>query len=108
MHRPEGSSTTRSWFGDAAFLAFVVAQVSDGLLTYLGIIAFGIGIEANPLVAWYAGSYGIGVSIVSIKLFAITCGAVLHLNAMHRTLSALTLVYAAVAVWPWTRVLASV
>ena len=107
--RPQTNSTAaRSWFGDASFLAFVVVQIADGLLTYRGIAAFGIGIEANSLVAWYAGTFGIGLSLVAIKLVAVTCGSVLHLNAMHRTLGALTLVYVAAAVWPWTRVLASV
>jgi hypothetical protein len=106
---PQADSTSaRSWLGDAAFLAFVVVQIADGWLTYRGIAAFGIGIEANPLVACYAGTFGIGLSLVAIKLFAVTCGSVLHLNAMHRAVGALTLVYVAAAVWPWTRVLASV
>jgi hypothetical protein len=105
MHPRASSKTARSWFGDAVFLAFTVTQLSDGLLTYLGIITFGIGIEANPLIVWNVGTFGIGFGLIAIKLFAITCAAFLHLRAMHRTVSALTLAYLAGAVWPWTRVL---
>ena len=101
-------TSARPRVGDAAFLAFVVVQIADGLLTYRGIAAFGIGIEANPLVAWCVGTFGVALSLIVIKLFAVTCGSVLHLNTMHGAVGALTLVYVAVAVWPWTRVLASV
>lgn len=103
--RSYGSRSARSWHGDAAFAAFIVAQISDGLFTYLGVKAFGIHIEGNPLVAWYVGAFGLGVALTAIKLFAVTCGAVLHHNAMYRTLGALTVVYATAALWPWTRLL---
>jgi hypothetical protein len=102
----KASKSTRSWFGNVAFLAFALAQACDGICTYLGIMSYGVGIEGNPLVAWYAAAFGIGVSVVAVKLFAVACGAVLHLNAMHRTVGSLSIVYAIVAVWPWTRVLA--
>jgi hypothetical protein len=106
--RPQAWSVSRrSWLGDAAFLIFIVAQISDGLFTYLGIAAFGMRIEANPLIAWYVNTFGLGLALIAIKLFAVTCGAVLHLNAMHRTVGALTLVYLIGAVWPWTRVFAT-
>ena len=97
----------RSWLGDAAFLLFIVVQISDGLFTYLGIAAFRLSIEANPLIAWSVSTFGLGSALIAIKLFAVTCGAVLHLNEMHRTVGALTLVYLVGAVWPWTRVLAT-
>jgi uncharacterized protein DUF5658 len=97
-------ASRRSWLGDAAFLLFIVAQISDGLFTYLGIAAFRLSIEANPLIVWSVSTFGLGSAIIAIKLFAVTCGAVLHLNAMHRTIGALTLVYLVGAVLPWTRV----
>ena len=102
-----GSVSRRSWLGDAAFLVFIVTQISDGWFTYLGIATFRIGIEANPLIAWSVSTFGLGQALVAIKVFAVMCGAVLHLNAMHRTVGALTLVYLVGAVWPWTRVLAA-
>ena len=97
-----------SIFGDVAFLAFVVVQIADGFLTYRGIAVFGVGIEANPLVAWCVSTFGVVLALVAIKLFAVTCGSVLHLNTMHGVVGALTLVYLAAAVWPWTGLLANV
>jgi len=104
--RTLNSISARSRFGDAAFVAFVLVQIADGVLTYQGIALFGVGIEANPLIAWAAKMFGVALSLIVIKLFAVTCGSVLHLNTMHGALGALTLVYLAAAVWPWTGVLA--
>ena len=108
MRSEAESKSRRSWRRDAAFAAFVVAQVSDGLFTYMGVRAFGIHIEANPLIAWYVAALGPGVALAAIKVVAVTCGAVLHHNAMHRTLGALTVVYAVVALWSWTRLFAAI
>ena len=100
------SIPARSRFGDAAFVVFVLVQIADGVLTYQGIAIFGVGIEANPLVAWAVSAFGVALSLIVIKLLAVTCGSVLHRNMMPRALGALTLVYLAAAVWPWTGVLA--
>jgi len=86
-------------------LAFVVAQALDGTLTYLGIATFGAGAEANPVVAWYVSAFGAGVGLAAVKSIAIACAATLHLNARHRILGGLTVLYLAGAVLPWTRVL---
>jgi hypothetical protein len=107
MSTPAYSTSARSRFGDAAFLAFVVVQIADGFLTYRGITIFGVGIEANPLVAWCVSTFGVALSLIAIKLFAVTCGSVLHLNTMHGAVGVLTLVVLAAAVWPWTGVLTS-
>jgi hypothetical protein len=77
----------------------------DGLFTYLGMTTFGAAIEANPIIAWYAGILGIGPGIVGAKAFSLTCGAILHANARHRTLVALTVLSLIVGVLPWTRIL---
>ena len=73
------------------WLAFVTVQVLDGVLTYIGVRTFGVGIEANPLVAWYAGMFGPAAGLVAAKLFAIGCVSVLFLTARHRTVALLTL-----------------
>jgi hypothetical protein len=102
------STSARSRFGDAVFLAFVLVQIADGFLTYRGIAIFGVGIEANPLVAWCVSTLGVALALIVVKLFAVTCGSVLHLNTMHGAVGVLTLVYLAAAVWPWTGRLANV
>lgn len=99
------SVRNRSIFGDAAILAFVLAQAADGVFTYLGIALFGTSIEGNPLVAWYVGALGAGTAVFGAKIFAVACGATLHYRSMHRTIAALTIIYLTAAVWPWTRTL---
>ena len=95
----------RSVFGDAILLAFLLTQLSDGVLTYVGISTFGEGIEANPLLAWYIATFGVGVAVVGAKALAVGCAVTLHAYARHRTVGVLTIVYLAAAVWPWTHIM---
>jgi hypothetical protein len=95
----------RRLYGDVVWIAFVVVQAMDGLFTYVGMQLHGIAAEANPLIAWYAATYGITASVLFAKLFAALCGAVLHASARHQVLAVLTLTYSLVAIWPWTMVL---
>jgi hypothetical protein len=88
------------------WLAFVLVQVLDGVMSYVGVSTFGHWIEANPLVAWYAAALGPGVAFTAVKLFAVACGTLLYLTSRHRTVAALTLFYLAFAVMPWAHVLA--
>ena len=97
----------RSIFGDGVLLVFILAQVADGLFTYLGITAFGTAIEGNPLVAWYVAAFGAGVAVIAAKGFAVACGATLHLQAMHRTIGVLAILYLAAAVLPWSQMFTS-
>jgi uncharacterized membrane protein len=92
----------RSWFGDAVFVFFLLAQVTDGVFTYVGISTFGAPIEGNPLVAWPIAVFGAGVALISLKMMVAACASFLHWRAMHRTIGVLTIFYLAVAVWPWT------
>jgi hypothetical protein len=96
----------RRWlFGDLAVIAFLLAQVLDGVFTYLGILTFGPAVEANPLIAQCVVSLGIGVALVGAKALAIACVFPLHLRAMHLTVAFFTVVYFGTAVLPWTRIL---
>ena len=82
---------TRTRHGDVAFVLFALLQLLDGLFTYVGIVSFGPGIEANPLLAWYVTAFGAATALIGAKLMALGCGAVLYATAMHRTMSALVL-----------------
>lgn len=92
---------------ELVWLAFVAVQAMDGIMSYVGVNTFGSGIEANPLVAWYAAVFGPAVAFTAVKLFAIACGTVLYVMSRHRTVAALTLFYLAFAVVPWAHVLHS-
>lgn len=93
-----------SWV-DALWLAFVAVQVLDGVLTYVGVRTFGLGVEANPIVAWYAETFGAAAGLAAAKLFAVGCASVLYATARHRTVAVLTLLYLAFAIAPWAHVL---
>ena len=95
----------RSRFGTIVFLLFAIVQVADGLLTYHGIRVYGPGVEANPLIVWYASVFGAGVALTGAKLVAVICGGILHLLARHVAIAFLTITYVIAALWPWTRLL---
>src|SRR5690606_13302739 len=92
-------------FAEFIWVAFVAAQAADGAFTYTGMMLFGIDIEANPIIAYYAGHVGAGVAILAAKAVAILSALVLYTYGRHRTLGVLTIWYLLVAIWPWTFVL---
>lgn len=91
--------------GDFVWLAFVVVQVLDGVMSYIGVRTFGLWIEANPIVGFYAETLGPALGFLGAKAFAVGCGTVLSLMARHGTLLALTAMYVVFAVGPWIHVL---
>ena len=86
-------------------IAFLLAQVGDGLLTYAGILKYGWEVEANPIVKWYVLAFGPETALATAKTFAFTCVLPLHCRGMYRTIGALTILYLAGAVVPWAHVL---
>ena len=96
--------SSREGFGNFVILVFFVAQLLDGVFTYLGVAAFGLS-EGNPIIAYYMKAHGVGPSVTVAKGLAVVCSMVLHLLGMHRTLGVLTLVYLSMAVLPWTYLL---
>jgi hypothetical protein len=102
LHMPARRRLSKAEF---VWVAFVVVQALDGAMSYIGVRTFGSWIEANPLVAWYAATFGPAIAFTAVKLFAVACGTMLYLMARHRTVAALTLFYLAFAVAPWVHVL---
>ena len=100
-----GRQRDRSLLGDAVIVVFLVAQVCDGMFTYIGVHAWGIVAEANPIMSFYMATLGVGFALLASKTFAIACAAVLHLHARHRTVALLTILYLAMAVRPWVNLL---
>lgn len=84
---------------------FFVAQVMDGMLTYLGVVRFGPGIEGNPLLAWLMAACGTGAALAAAKATAVGFGALLHLLQVHVVVAALTVIYVAAAIGPWLALL---
>ena len=98
-------ATRRNLFGDVALVLFLVAQASDGVLTYVGVATYGPGIEANPLIAWLMLTMGQGLALTTAKVTAATFGVALHLIAVHKAVAALAVFYIALAVVPWITLL---
>jgi len=81
---------------------FTAVQVLDAALTWTGILRFGSGIEANPLLALSLAHFGTGATLGTAKLFAVACAMVLHLRSHYLVLSVLTLLYVFGAIVPWS------
>jgi hypothetical protein len=99
-----GGTSTALW-GNLAVIAFLIAQASDGVLTYVGVSVYGMGIEGNPLLVWLMGAMGEGPALATAKLTAGGFGIALHLSAVHRAVALLALFYVVVAVGPWVAIL---
>jgi hypothetical protein len=97
----------RSVFGDAVLLIFLLAQCLDGVFTYVGVVSFGLGVEANPLIAAMMAHVGHGPALVGAKSLAGLLGIALHVCRMHGAVAALSVFYLAVAVLPWITILFS-
>jgi uncharacterized membrane protein len=98
-------SAQRSVFGDVVLLVFLLAQCLDGVFTYVGVKTYGIGIEANPLIAAMMVQVGHGAALMGAKTIAGLLGIGLHLRQVHSAVAALALFYLVVAVVPWMTIL---
>jgi hypothetical protein len=99
------SPPIRSVFGDVVLVVFLLTQCFDGVLTYVGVVTFGIGIEANPIIAGLMTHLGHGTALIGAKLVAALLGIALHLRAVHTAVAVLAAFYLVVAVLPWTAIL---
>ena len=107
------TATTRAWtptvprslFGDVVVIVFLLAQCFDGVFTYVGVLTFGMGIEANPLMATLMGTFGHGVALTGAKTLAAALGICLHLRQVHGVVAVLAGFYLTVAIVPWTVIL---
>ena len=96
-----------SLFGDVILIVFLLAQCFDGVFTYVGVVTYGLGIEANPLLSTLMGSVGHGVALTGAKGMAAMLGICLHLRRVHSAVAVLTAFYLAVAIIPWMLILFS-
>ena len=100
-----GMRLRTAWFANLVVVTFLVAQACDGVLTYIGVSLYGIGMEGNPLLAWLMETMGEGAALATAKGVAGAFGIALHLSAVHRVLAALSAFYVAVAILPWLAIL---
>jgi hypothetical protein len=94
-----------SLFGNVVLVVFLLSQVFDGAFTYMGVMTFGNGIEANPVIAALMAYLGHGTALMMAKLVAGLLGIGLHLRGTHGAVAVLALFYVAAAVLPWAIIL---
>jgi uncharacterized membrane protein len=97
--------TSRSVFGDLALLLFLLAQAFDGVFTYVGVTAYGLSMEGNPIISWLMLQMGQGPALATAKLTAGGFGIALHLSAVHKAVAVLAVFYLLVAIFPWVTIL---
>jgi hypothetical protein len=95
----------RSVFGDLVIIAFLLAQCFDGIFTYVGVLTYGIGVEANPVIASLMTMFGFGPALTGAKVVAGGLGICLHLRQIHGAVALLSLFYLTVAILPWSFIL---
>jgi hypothetical protein len=94
-----------STFGKVALGIFLLMQCLDGFLTYLGVAAFGITVEGNPIVAALMTQFGHGIGLLGAKVVAAALGVCLHLHQIHSVVALLAGFYLTAAVAPWMVIL---
>jgi hypothetical protein len=94
-----------SRIGDLVFILLLVSQCLDGIFTYVGVLTFGLDVEANPIVSGLMMHFGHGAGLFGAKMVAVVLGIGLHLRQVHAAIAALTAFYFAVAIVPWTTIL---
>jgi len=102
---PRRLSFRRSGFGELTLAVFLLAQCLDGVLTYMGVAALGIGMEGNPIVAALMTHLGHGLGLLSAKVLAGALGICLHVCQIHAVVALLAGFYLTVAIAPWTMIL---
>ena len=96
---------SRPLLGKIALGAFLITQLLDGLCTYAGVLTFGIGVEANPLIAGLMNHLGHVPGLLSAKIAASGFGICLYLREIHSVVALLAGVYLTAAIAPWTMIL---
>lgn len=85
----------------ALLAVFAVVQIADGWLTAVGIDRFGLGAEANPLIALPMAFLGPLAALIMAKGIALLGAALLYRFSRHALLAGLTAMYMVVAIMPW-------
>lgn len=82
-------------------LIFLIAQLSDGLLTYTAVAVLEVVGEGNLLLAAIMDAAGAGPALFGAKSVAAAGGLLLYLRGWHGILGALTAFYMIGAITPW-------
>jgi hypothetical protein len=82
-------------------IVFLLAQVFDGILTYVAVAWLGVVGEGNLLLAAAMNLAGAGPALLGAKTLAAGCGVLLYTRGLHGVLGVLTGLYILAAIGPW-------
>lgn len=85
---------------------FITMQIADGILTYHGMVKFGIGAEGNPLLATWMLLVGAVPALVGAKIIAVFAGSFLYFVGKHFVVAILASFYLFAAILPWLHIFA--
>ena len=90
-------------FGDLVFALFILVQILDGVLTYMGVLHFdaGVEVEGNPLLRIAMLALGVRTALLIVKVAAMLFGWFIYFHRYHKVLATLTAFYAVAAIFPW-------
>ena len=88
-------------------LLFLLAQLVDGLFTYIAVSAYGPSAEGNAILAVWMAIVGPAPTLLVAKAVAAGAGVIVYRHGLHGVLAALTAVYALAAVGPWLQIYAT-
>ena len=97
----------------ALFLSITLAslQVLDGAFTSVGISLYGLKMEANPILRTLMEYYGVNITLALIKTLAILVIYILYrlsssITWVTHAFKGLILLYLAMAIIPWSLIMA--
>src|SRR5262249_4037514 len=103
--RPRITSPSREWFGDVMLLGFLLAQCFDGIFTYVGVVTFGVAIEANPFLSWLMVHFRNGGAGIGAKTGFGFLGLSLPLYGIHWGVAVLAGFFLTGPILPWVVIL---
>lgn len=89
------------------FTVLLLFQMFDAVLTYIGVLNFGIEMEGNPLIRSLMGAVGPLAAILTVKFFAVICVFCLWnlrglVSWIPKAMLFLSLYYLFFAILPWS------
>jgi uncharacterized membrane protein len=82
-------------------LLYLAAQLLDGVFTYVGVHAMGVGIERNFILATWMLLVGTAPTLLVAKGLAAAAGIFIYYRGFHAVLATLTALYGVMAIGPW-------
>jgi hypothetical protein len=102
-----GSLQTVGWLmqiSRVVLLLYLASQALDGLFTYVGVHALGVGVERNFVLATWMLLVGAAPTLIVAKSLAAAAGIFIYQRGFHGVLAVLTVVYGSMAIGPWVAI----